>query len=124
VPQPEHLDEMSLVLERGANGGRGPDWVMRWLDRAGYKRVDAVEEPGEFAVRGGILDVFLQAGGDAATGGGAVRLDFFGDELDRISEIDLETMGSDRSVERVEIVKAGDAGLPSEGAVQFLELVP
>ncbi len=124
VPRPEHLDEMSLVLERGANGGRGPDWVMRWLDRAGYKRVDAVEEPGEFAVRGGILDVFLQAGGDAATGGGAVRLDFFGDELDRISEIDLETMGSDRSVERVEIVKAGDAGLPSEGAVQFLELVP
>lgn len=89
--------------------------LVRWLSEAGYERVETIEEPGQFAVRGGIVDVFPP--GDARTPSGAVsfassasgvpvRLDFFGDTIDRISEIDLDTMGSDRALREVELVCA------------------
>src|SRR5690606_22614166 len=56
VPDPASLGLISLTLRRGEN--RPLADVLRWLDAAGYRRLDAVEEPGDFAVRGGILDVF------------------------------------------------------------------
>jgi transcription-repair coupling factor (superfamily II helicase) len=113
--------------------------LVRWLDRAGYKRVDAAEEPGDFAVRGGILDVFPaggRAGGtrSAADGGGSaadegllstpIRLDFFGDQIERIVEVDPDTMGSGRTLGRVELVAAAAEAVRDEGSVNFLELLP
>ena len=132
VPDPAALGLLSLTITRGER--RPMADVVRWLDNAGYRRLDAVEEPGDYAVRGGILDVFppgevaSSAGADgAATGAAPVRIDFFGDEVDRISEFDLETMASDRAVERVELVCASsEAAQPSENTplVSFLDLVP
>jgi len=118
VPAPERLDDLSLRLARGDTRGR--DAIVRWLDQAGYERVDAVEEPGHFAIRGGILDVF-PAGGDA----GPTRLDFFGDELDALHEIDLDTMGSDRAIDHADLISA-QAGAPEAGAggVCLLDLLP
>src|SRR5690606_16165221 len=53
-----------------------------------------------------------------------VRLDFFGDEVDRIHEIDLDTMGSDRELQSVELLRANlDAQEHVEGG-SFLELLP
>ncbi|CAN0596315.1 unnamed protein product, partial [Laminaria digitata] len=77
---------------------------------AGYERVDAVEYPGQFTSRGGIIDVYPTSsarGGDPVP----VRLDFFGDELDTIAEIDLDTMGSDRSIDTVLLGAAGEVQL-------------
>jgi transcription-repair coupling factor (superfamily II helicase) len=142
VPAPGTLDQLSIVLQRGAMHDMSN--LVRWLDRAGYKRLDAAEEPGDFAVRGGILDIFpagvataVVAGGGSGTsapsqpgttGAVPVRIDFFGDQIDRITEVDPETMGSDRELEQVELVCANpDAGGgrgKDDSTVNFLTLVP
>jgi transcription-repair coupling factor (superfamily II helicase) len=59
-----------------------PNELCAFLDRNGYGRVETVMEPGEYAIRGGIIDVFPSG---AAV---PVRLDFFGDELDGIRQFD------------------------------------
>ena len=108
VPAAAELERVMLELETG--DARGPAAVVRWLDEAGYTRNETVEEPGEFAVRGGIVDIFppgdsgKRGGADASLGGVPVRLDFFGQELEKIAEIDLDSMGIDRVVKRVRLV--------------------
>ncbi|HYE01725.1 MAG TPA: hypothetical protein VD963_00680, partial [Phycisphaerales bacterium] len=132
VPDPARLGLVTLELRPG--DARGPTAVIDWLAKAGYVRVDAVEEPGEFAVRGGIIDVF-PPGGSASAGGATVsvgvpvRLDFFGDELERLSEIDTGTMGSDRRLDSVELVcmcpqEAEGPEHPEESSPSFLTLIP
>ncbi|MEO1716217.1 MAG: transcription-repair coupling factor [Planctomycetota bacterium] len=118
VPRPSQVEALSLRLAPGDRCRQ--EELIAWLGSAGYDRRDAIEDPGEFAVRGGIVDVFPTGGPTASP----VRIDFFGDEIDRITEIDLETMGSDRRLERVELVAGKlDPNLAAEG-VSFLDLVP
>jgi len=128
VPPPGQLDELVRTL---AVGGRtDPSDLAAWLGNAGYTRIDAVEEPGDFAVRGGIVDVFPTGGTVTAAGKTAaiqtpVRLDFFGDEIESIREIDLETMGSDRALEAVDVLTASTEGArPSDSSICLLDLVP
>src|SRR5204863_7761965 len=54
-----------------------------------------------------------------------VRLDFFGDTLDKITEIDTDTMASDRAVGSVELISASLDRIQSESrTINFLELLP
>ncbi|MGP1271754.1 MAG: transcription-repair coupling factor [Phycisphaerales bacterium] len=118
VPRPAQLDRLTLAVETGQT--LRPERVVQWLAESGYDRRDTIEEPGEFSVRGGIVDVF-PTGGDTPT---PIRIDFFGDEVEHVNEIDLETMGSDRRLDRCVLVAAKlDPNLADEG-VSFLELVP
>ncbi len=57
----------------------------RWLELNGYARASTVREPGDYAVRGGILDLFAPGMAEP------VRLDFFGDQLETIRAFDPET---------------------------------
>jgi transcription-repair coupling factor (superfamily II helicase) len=110
VPGPARLGELCRRLKPGERLDLGE--FAAWLSAGGYARTSTIESPGEFAVRGGILDLF-------PTGGeGPVRLDLFGDEIERIFEIDLATQASDRAIPEIEIVR-GDANGPAGG-----ELVP
>jgi transcription-repair coupling factor (superfamily II helicase) len=108
VPGARSLDALARTVR--VRDRLEPGDLVRWLGNAGYERVEAIEEPGQFAARGGILDVFppgSSLGSAAESGGGVpVRFDFFGDEVEKITEIDLDTMGSDRAVESVELVCA------------------
>ncbi len=130
VPSPRSLGLLSLTVRRGER--RPLTDLIDWLARAGYDRVETADEPGTFAVRGGILDVFPPGdptGSGAAAGGGVpVRLDFFGDEIERLSEVDLDTMGSDRAIDAVEFIcAAADAASGASGpadTVSFLDLLP
>ncbi len=118
VPRPNELDALSRVVRSGQT--LDPDELARWLDGAGYRRCEAIEEPGDFARRGGILDVFAPS----VAGTGPVRLDFFGDEVDRLTEIDLDTMGSDRRLDRVELVAVREDLVATDaGTVNLLELI-
>ncbi len=57
APAPEWATENGIVkLEPGV--GIGLNFLVQWLEDAGYERVDLVTEPGEYAVRGGIVDVY------------------------------------------------------------------
>ncbi|MBA4119965.1 MAG: transcription-repair coupling factor [Isosphaera sp.] len=125
------LSEVETSLRAVRAGERlDPAALAAWLTEHGYTRVEVVSEVGEFAVRGGIVDVFPPGdpfgseaegslpGGLAMAGGGVpVRLDMLGDVVERVSEIDVETMGSDRAVAGVHLAPAqwGDGAAPSRG---------
>ncbi|MDR0999769.1 MAG: transcription-repair coupling factor [Clostridiales bacterium] len=70
----------------------GIEQLSRKLVRMGYERVDLVEAPGHFAVRGGIVDVYTTMYDNA------IRVDFFGDEVDNIKLLDTY---SQRSIEKL-----------------------
>ncbi len=72
-----------------------PSELAEWLVANGYKRVEAVEYPGEFGRRGGICDIFPPDATDP------VRLEFFGDELESIRTF---SAGSQRSLETKDAV--------------------
>jgi transcription-repair coupling factor (superfamily II helicase) len=80
VIPPATLTEASLTLAVGQPIDR--DELVAFLARGGYQRVDTVTEPGDFALRGGIIDVFPSGAAQP------VRLDLFGDELEAIRIFD------------------------------------
>jgi len=89
VPKPETLARMSRTV---AVGDMVPvESLTAWLFERGMARADVVEVPGEFSVRGGILDVFPPDASDP------VRVEFFGDEVESIRPFDVE---SQRSLDR------------------------
>ncbi len=78
------------------------DDVAELLAGAGYERVEQVEDRGQFAVRGGILDVF------GATEDAAARLELFGDEIESIRWFSTFTQRSLGDAERVELDPAAE----------------
>lgn len=77
------LSERSFTLTRGSVSSLAE--VKRKLVECGYSQCELVEGPGQFAVRGGILDIFTPQNAYP------YRIDFFGDEIDLIGEFDTET---------------------------------
>ena len=117
VPTPERLAGVWRTVRTGDR--LRPGDLARWLDNAGYTRADAAEEPGQYAARGGILDAFSPG---AQT---PVRIDFLGDEVERINEIDPATMASDRRTDAASLVAADPARVvPDDSSVLFLDLLP
>jgi transcription-repair coupling factor (superfamily II helicase) len=89
VPPLEALSRMSRTL---AVGDVVPvETLTAWLLERGMSRAEVVEVPGEFSVRGGILDVFPTDATDP------VRIEFFGDDVESIRPFDVE---SQRSLDR------------------------
>ena len=108
----EHLITVSFEgsadAGAGAGGAGGVEALAMRLSAAGYIRADAassetlgrsglVEGPGQFAVRGGIVDVYapsmriVRADGSRGGGSFALRIEFFGDEIDRMGLFDTAT---------------------------------
>jgi transcription-repair coupling factor (superfamily II helicase) len=80
------------------------DDLVSSLADAGYERADSVEERGQFSVRGGLVDVF------PTTGREPVRIEFFGDQIERLSAFSAFTQRSLRDLDRVLIHPAAEAG--------------
>ncbi len=76
----ERLAGCGTILSAGAL--LSPDALVKTLSETGYRRVDTVESAGQFARRGGIVDVY--PGGEPLP----LRVDFFGDEVDRVCRFD------------------------------------
>jgi transcription-repair coupling factor (superfamily II helicase) len=80
------------------NDDAGWDITLERLYRAGYHRADVVSAAGEYAVRGGILDVF------PATADSPARIEFFGDTVESIRPFNLESQRSEGALDAIEIV--------------------
>jgi transcription-repair coupling factor (superfamily II helicase) len=99
VPDPELRPE-TLALHRGESVDL--EDVTMLLADAGYERIDQVEERGQFAVRGGILDVY------PATEEQAIRVELFGDEIESMRRFSVFTQRSLGDAERVELAPAAE----------------
>ena len=78
------------------------DELLERLNGAGYSRCGMVEGPGQFAVRGGILDVFSPAADRP------IRAEFFGDELDTMGYFDPDTQRRTENADEVLILPVGE----------------
>jgi transcription-repair coupling factor (superfamily II helicase) len=89
------------------------DSIIAWLEHNGYNRSSTVREPGEYAVRGGILDLF-PAGLDQP-----VRFDFFGDSLESIRSFDAETQRTHFDMRALDLVPISEFQLVTETIRRF-----
>ena len=96
VPAKEELTAISFQLSVGQEVQISA--VSEQLSDLGFERVDFVYQPGQYAVRGSIVDVYSYSHDDP------YRLDFFGDEIDSIRTFDIEDQLSKSRVENAEIV--------------------
>ncbi len=90
-----------------------PTALLAFLDRHGYRRADTVREPGEFAQRGGIVDVYPAGANDP------LRLDFFGDELEGLRAFDAATQRTTGSLEAATLKPVSEVPLTENAISRF-----
>ena len=93
------------------------DFLNEVLFEYHFKRVDFVTEPGEFSVRGGIVDVFSFSHDEP------YRIEFFGDEVDSIRTFDVETQLSTEKVKQIRIIPNVANKLVHETRQSFLKYI-
>lgn len=95
-------------------GGKLPmaDLIL-WLENNGFLRSSNVREPGEYAVRGGILDLY------AAGAEEPVRFDFFGDTVESIRNFDVETQRSTVDRRSIDLVPVSEMALVPDSIARF-----
>ncbi len=109
LPPREYVSGHSLVLAVGTQIDL--DVFRRELARSAYHHVSQVIEPGEFAVRGGLIDLF-PVGSHTP-----YRIDLFGDEIESIREFNPDTQRSGRKLDSVRLLPAREYPL-TEPAIQ------
>ena len=125
VTYPDALAEMvvsqTTLTDRSVHLAVGDTVEIPQMEAAlaseGFERVDYVYEPGQFAVRGSIIDVFSYASEYP------FRIDLFGDEIDSIRTFEIETQLSRDKVSHISIVPNFE-GSEAQGMVSFLEFLP
>ena len=83
----------------------------------GYERVGQVEMPGQFSVRGGIIDIYC------LTEENPWRIELWGDEIDSIRSFDSQSQRSLENLDEITIYPAAEQ-MPEKGGVTFLEYFP
>lgn len=96
VAEPVDMAEQSLHLKVGDSMEQST--LVNWLMEHGFNRVDFVYEPGQYSVRGGIVDIFSYVESKP------YRVDFFGDEIDSLRRFDISSQLSHERPDSVEIV--------------------
>ena len=97
---PEALRNSAFCLKVGDEYEM--DSIIAKLTAAGYSRCPMVEGPGQFAVRGGILDIFSPIADQP------IRAEFFGDELDTIGYFDPDTQRRTENIDQIIILPVGE----------------
>ncbi len=106
-----YISGSSLVLERGQVFAISDE--QRRLEASGYRHVPQVQEPGEFAVRGAIIDIFPMGSPDP------YRIELFDEEIDSIRTFDAQSQRSKQVVESVRLLPAREFPLTDESARNF-----
>jgi transcription-repair coupling factor (superfamily II helicase) len=120
--RPEDLKSEALVLRPGQEAER--ETVARGLRSLGYKRVSLVMETGEFSTKGWLLDIF------PSTMKYPVRIEFFGDEIEKVKSFDIDSQRSISTIERVTVMPVtepyGDTRIQSlvNGTPILVDLLP
>jgi transcription-repair coupling factor (superfamily II helicase) len=115
LPPPSWIAGNTLDLRKGQK--LDLDAEKRRLEGAGYRNVPQVLDPGDFAVRGALLDLFPM-GSDLP-----YRVELFDDEIDSLRTFDPETQRSDHPVDSVRLLPAREFPLDAESARRVRELL-
>ena len=113
IPKPEILDRNSLSLQ--INKIMPPEKVTAWLIDNEFERVESIDLPGQFARRGGIIDIYAplsieegslekQPANKPSQSSEAIRVEFFGDVIETIRQINLDTQRSSRQIKSLDVV--------------------
>ena len=114
VVSKKSLDTRTLVLEKDQTIAVSA--IEKTLREFGFREVDYVYEPGQFALRGSILDVYSYSCEYP------FRIDFFGDDIDSIRTFEVEDQLSKERRDRIEIVP--ELSMVAEEKVSFLSFLP
>jgi transcription-repair coupling factor (superfamily II helicase) len=111
VPPREALVKATLTAKAGSRVSI-PD-LLSFLEHSGYVRADTVMEPGEYAVRGGIVDLFPPGAAEP------MRLDFFGDEIEAVRSFDPMSQRTTGKVEGFACRPVSEVALDEAAIVRF-----
>jgi len=111
----EQLNKNTLEINLGA--ALGIDFVNEFLFEYQFERVDFVYEPGQYAVRGGIIDIFSFANELP------YRIEFFGDAVESIRVFDIESQSTVKTVNKLTIVPNVQSKLLNETNINLLDFV-
>ena len=117
VSKPEKLLEKGLLLQTGQTVEMGK--AAAWLTDNGFENVAQIDLPGQFAKRGGIIDIFAPVT-TQSNQPQAVRIEFFGDKIESIRTIDLD---SQRSTSHIESIIITSAVLDDNNQTLFLSIL-
>ena len=105
------------TLKIGLNDQLTLDFVNEVLFEYNFNKVDFVSEPGEFSVRGGIIDVFSFANDEP------FRIEFFGDDVESIRTFDVETQLSTNKLNKISIMPNVENKALTEKRESFLSYI-
>lgn len=105
------------TLKISVNDKIAIDFINEVLFEYNFKRVDFVTEPGEFSVRGGIIDVF------SFSNDNPYRIEFFGNEVDSIRSFDVETQLSIEKQKKISIIPNVENKFFEENRESFLDYI-
>ncbi len=112
----KELEKNTLKVTVGEN--LSLDFANEMLFEYKFKRVDFVTEPGDFSVRGGIIDVFSFSNDEP------YRIEFFGDEIDSIRTFDVATQLSKEKLTKIAIIPNIENKTLQESRESFLKYIP
>ncbi|MFA9467797.1 transcription-repair coupling factor [Streptococcus sp. E24BD] len=115
LPSPQQYESAQLSLTLGQEVDL--DTFVKKLSTMGYTKVSQVSNQGEFAKRGDILDIY------GLTDDQAYRLEFFGDELDRIRYLDIDSQKSLDNLEQVVITPADTLLFDEQDRLRLVEVL-
>ena len=112
----EQLSSNTLYLKQGEE--LSIDFIQEVLESYGFQLVDFVFEPGQYAIRGSIVDIFSYSHDYP------YRLDFFGDEVESIRTFEIDNQLSIEEVSGISIVPNLQQGVDETKYLDFLEFIP
>ena len=132
IPKPKILKESSLRLQ--INETIPPEDVASWLVDNGFESVDRIDLPGQFARRGGIVDIYpplvsektfleKEKNKERPQGSEAIRVEFFGEVIESIRGVNLDTHRSSEQIESIGIISAVCGGEAEEREL-FINILP
>jgi transcription-repair coupling factor (superfamily II helicase) len=132
IPKPQALQKSCLKLQ--VEGQVRPEEVVEWLFENGFERVERIDLPGQFARRGGIIDIYApltvdkvlsdkEPASTPSQNAQAIRIEFFGDTIESIREINLDTQLSTEQIESINIISAV-CGTAQEERELFVNILP
>ncbi|GAB2569485.1 transcription-repair coupling factor [Dyella jejuensis] len=106
-----HITGAGLMLRKGQKLDLAAE--QRRLEACGYRHVPQVAEPGDFAVRGALIDIFPMGAAEP------YRIELFDDDVDSIRSFDPDTQRSQQQVDKVELLPAREFPVTDEAAKGF-----